>query len=259
MGHSWIYWLFTVLINLMIGNTAELLANAIRGRTGVNWPAFTVGACISGFALSIPSAYGADDSIYGLIGILAVGLRVATSSILARIFPRHAQMQGRIEAVAQTRKELEEDLDFRAAIDMSDRLKDTLARTDWSDARRFVEELVGEKIPEMVRLRRELERDRKDISAQLSRIPNASPRRKDRQARLSETAARIDALSAQVSDRVSASVDALIELLVIARERQLDDTPESYARTERLLLETREANDALLAARREVSRVDRLN
>jgi hypothetical protein len=193
-----------------------------------------------------------------VIGVAALVVPTLLGMMVPRMFPRLADAEKRIETEAKNRRELEDDSDYQMAIETAERVKETLSRTDWSDARRFVDELLGEQLPALIRLRRDLTEDRQKIAEHIAGLGKGA-KKASRRAALATTGDKIDALCEQASDRVAASVDALGQLLVIARERQLNDSPDAIIRADRLLAETQRANDLLLATRREIESVGSSN
>lgn len=151
----------------------------------------------------------------------------------------------------------EEDEDYEEALATAERLEALLEGSDWSNARLLVNEIMDEKLPELLEIQNEIGLDLDDTEARIGGLGD-SKRYTARREALEETLARQQALYDEVCARVDATKSALEQLLVIARERQVNGAPDATERATRLLTETQRENDLLLQTRREVEAVGRI-
>lgn len=150
----------------------------------------------------------------------------------------------------------EEDKDYVEALGTFKRLEELTGGTDWSDTRRLAAELIDDTLPGLLALRDGLEGDLEDFDERLEEVQNG-PNAESRRASLAENSARTQALYNQVDGGVQNAKSTLERLLVLARERRAGTAPDATGEAARLLTETQQTNQLLLAARRETELVGR--
>lgn len=262
IGFTWICYILAAALAAAIGgNTVLVLEGKWGGRPGKGIESW-IGGCLG---TVIFQAYlimrHTDEPGYLLWNALITCAFFVVINAVTRLVGKGSQTAEKIEAVPQQKEndqDLEQDSDYIEARRTVARLEAAMVGAEWQDAWRLVGELIDDRLPDLIRLRSNLAAEERELKEQTERAHTLvlSGRGVDadkRYATLRASHDQILAAAAQVTERIDATKGTLVQLLVIACERQLNGTSEAAGNADRLLADTREANENLLRVSRELS------
>ena len=256
---DFIAWFVTITIAFHASRTAEKIVKAGTGSEGelVGW--------ISGFAAwfalaSVATQYAGQ---YLLLAGVAVGTEVAlmvADATVRKYFPLLETKGGNDnektepDQIEETNDDAETD-DLEDASETANLIEEVFDGTEWSEAKRFVDNMIDEDLPNLIDLRESLGEDIERAEERIGRLGKGTRndgRRKDLQAYLDS----LNALYEKIDAGIANTVATLDKLLVIGRERQVNGATDATDRAVRLLTETHRNNEILLASQREVDRLE---